>query len=137
MSRRAKKKQILKLAEEVCYKRDIGEPYEGAMRKFQEKVPYPNVEELFFSDKGPEYIAKRAMNYKNIKPGDLSRDELIELVKKIINNPGVSEHQADLWIQILEDAVVDPEITNYIFWEDGLTPEEIVDKALSYKPIVL
>ena len=77
------------------------------------------------------------MSYKNIKHGVLSRDELINLVKRIQNNEADEEYKADQLIQIVEDAVVDPYITDYIFFEDELTAEQIVDKALSYKPIIL
>ena len=36
----------------------------------------------------------------------------------------------------LKRGVTDPHITDYIFFDD-LTPEEVADKALSYKPIML
>ena len=32
--------------------------------------------------------------------------------------------------------VIDPEVSNYIFYEEN-TPEEVIDKALAYKPIIL
>lgn len=65
----------------------------------------------------------------------LTREELIELVRKIINCEG-TEAQVDEMIAVLQQNVSDPEVTDYIFWEDN-TPEEVVDKALAYKPIVL
>ena len=37
---------------------------------------------------------------------------------------------------LLEKGVLDPYVTDYIFYDD-LTPEEIADKALAYKPIEL
>ena len=39
-------------------------------------------------------------------------------------------------IELLEQNVTDPEVTNYIFYEEN-TPEEVVDKALAYRPIIL
>lgn len=39
-------------------------------------------------------------------------------------------------LELLKKNVPDPRISNYIFY-DELTPEQIVDKALSYKPIQL
>lgn len=39
-------------------------------------------------------------------------------------------------IELLEKNVIDPDVTNYIFYEEN-TPEEVVDKAMAYKPIVL
>lgn len=65
----------------------------------------------------------------------LSRDEIIALVSKIKAAEG-SEAEMDAMIAQLRSGVTDPEITNYIFF-DELTPEEIADKALAYKPICL
>lgn len=65
----------------------------------------------------------------------MSREELIELVKKIMKCEG-TEEEVDNMIDILEKNVIDPEVTNYIFYEEN-TPEEVVDKALEYKPIIL
>ena len=47
-----------------------------------------------------------------------------------------SEAESDKDLMLLEKGVLDPNISGYIFWDD-LTPEEIADKALSYKPIQL
>lgn len=65
-----------------------------------------------------------------------TREQIIETVKRIQACKYASEAEADGDILLLEKGVLDPEISNYIFW-DNLTPEEIADKALSYKPIQL
>lgn len=65
-----------------------------------------------------------------------TREQIIETVKRIQACKYASEAEADRDILLLEKGVLDPEISNYIFW-DNLTPEEIADKALSYKPIRL
>jgi len=65
----------------------------------------------------------------------MSREELNELVEKIMKCEG-TEEEVDNMIDILEKNVIDPEVTNYIFYEEN-TPEEVVDKALAYKPIIL
>lgn len=65
----------------------------------------------------------------------LTREELISLVETIMKCQG-SEEEIDEMIKLLEKNVVDPEVTNYIFYEEN-TPEEVVDKALAYKPILL
>ena len=65
----------------------------------------------------------------------MSREELIELVEKIMKCEG-SEEEVDNMIYVLKKNVIDPEVTKYIFYEEN-TPEEVVDKALAYKPIVL
>ncbi|GIP24392.1 MULTISPECIES: bacteriocin immunity protein [Paenibacillus] len=67
----------------------------------------------------------------------LSRDELIILVRKIMNCEG-TEHEIDEMMNLLVRNVPDPNVSNLIFWSDiEYSPEEIVDKAMSYKPIIL
>lgn len=65
----------------------------------------------------------------------MSKEELIELVEKIMKCEG-TEEEVDNMIDVLEKNVIDPEVTNYIFYEEN-TPEEVVEKALAYKPIIL
>jgi len=66
----------------------------------------------------------------------LSREELIKLVEKIINCEGTEEEIDDM-IHLLEKNVPHPEVNDLVFWGDDKTPEEIVDIALDYKPIIL
>ena len=67
----------------------------------------------------------------------LSRLELIELVEKIMKSNG-AEEEIDNMIEELERNVPHPEVSDLIFWnEEELTPEQIVDIALAYKPIQL
>ncbi|SKA06308.1 hypothetical protein SAMN04488128_102546 [Chitinophaga eiseniae] len=65
----------------------------------------------------------------------MTRSELINIVRKIANAEG-SEKEQDRLLDLLMQNVPDPDVANYIFCDD-LTPEEIVDKALAYKPIQL
>ena len=65
----------------------------------------------------------------------MSREDLINLVDKIMKCEG-TEDEVDEMIDLLERNVLDPEVTNYIYYENN-TPEEVVDKALAYKPIYL
>ena len=65
----------------------------------------------------------------------MSKEELIELVEKIMKCEG-TEEEVDNMIDVLKKNVIDPEVTNYIFYEEN-TPEEVVEKALAYKPIIL
>lgn len=68
---------------------------------------------------------------------ELSRLELIELVEKIMKSNG-AEEEIDNMIEELERNVPHPEVSDLIFWnEEELTPEQIVDIALAYKPIQL
>lgn len=67
----------------------------------------------------------------------LSRQELIALVTKIVNAEG-TEEELDQWLEMVMRQVPHPQVSDLIFWHGPeLTPEEIVDAALSYQPIVL
>lgn len=64
------------------------------------------------------------------------REELIALVKEIVNVENKTEKEIDKLLEILQQNVPDPEVSNLIYYNE-LAPEEIVDKALSYKAINL
>jgi len=67
----------------------------------------------------------------------LSREELVKLVAAIMNGEG-TEEEIDNMIHLLRRNVPDPSVSNLIFWNDEeLSPEEIVDIALNYQPIIL
>jgi hypothetical protein len=72
----------------------------------------------------------------------LNRAELIELVAKLLRAEGTQEETLE-WIRLVEHNVPDPHVQNFIYWSnkyglgDDPSAEEIVDKALSYKPIAL
>lgn len=66
----------------------------------------------------------------------LSKEEIVKLIKEIIDIENKSEEEIDMLIEKLEQGVLDPAITTYIYWSD-MTPEEIADKALEYKVIYL
>ncbi len=69
--------------------------------------------------------------------GTLSREELIDPVRRIVATQG-SQEEIDTCIRLLERSVPDPQVTNYIFYSTpAMAPEEIVDRALSYRPISL
>lgn len=67
----------------------------------------------------------------------LTEDQLIELVRKIKNCEG-TEEEIDEWQLLLQRNVPDPEMSDLIFYSDeNLSPEEIVERAMSYRPIPL
>lgn len=66
----------------------------------------------------------------------MSREEIIDLIKEIIDVSGKTEEQIDSLLEKLENGVTDPQISDYIFYSD-MTAEEIADKVLNYKPILL
>ena len=68
----------------------------------------------------------------------MKRRQLIALVNKIIEANGTEEEIEEL-IDLFLNNVPDPNADAYIFDSEyeKLTPEEIVDKALDYKPFLL
>ncbi len=70
---------------------------------------------------------------------ELSRDELIKLVTRLMNpQPGEKDEEHERLAAEIAAAVPDPRIIDYIFQDaTPKTPEEIVDKALAYRPIEL
>jgi hypothetical protein len=67
----------------------------------------------------------------------LSRDQLVELVRRIMNAEG-TEDEIDAWQDLLERNVLDPNVSDLIFYPDReMTAEEIVERALNYKAIRL
>jgi hypothetical protein len=80
--------------------------------------------------------------------GEMSRLELIQLGKKIVGCLG-SEEEVDQMINTFNDNVPYPNGANLFFYPENYnarrdniseykpTVEEVVDKALSYKPIQL
>ena len=69
----------------------------------------------------------------------MTREELIELARKIRFAEGDSEREMDQNIDLFLNNVPDPNATKYFYSKEfeGMTLEQIVDKALSYKPIQL
>ena len=66
----------------------------------------------------------------------LLRDEIIEKINQILDVENHSEKEIYDLHEKLKNGVIDTNISDYIYY-DELTPEEIADKALSYKPIYL
>ncbi len=65
-----------------------------------------------------------------------SKEQIIDLINQILDVENHSEEEINSFVDKLKNGVIDPNISDYIFW-DNLTPEQIADKALSYKPICL
>lgn len=68
----------------------------------------------------------------------LNKQDLIDLVNKIINVEFYTEQEGDKLIDLFERNVPHPEVVTLIYHhKPELTAEEIVEKALSYKPIIM
>ena len=76
----------------------------------------------------PKYHFGRGEHY-------VGRLYLIKLIDQLRNFEGSEEDEA-VFFEKLENLVTDPNISDYIYWTN-MSSEEIADKVLSYKPIIL
>jgi ATP-dependent Clp protease adapter protein ClpS len=67
-----------------------------------------------------------------------TKAKLIELARKIMESEG-DEDEIDNWMLELKASVQHPAVSDLIFYpeNDDVTPEEIVEEVLSYKPLSL
>lgn len=67
----------------------------------------------------------------------MNRDDLVSLVTAIMEARG-SEQEVDEMLNQLERSVPDPNVSDLIYYSDPeLTPEQVVEAALRYKPFAL
>ena len=65
----------------------------------------------------------------------MSKEDLVRLVTKIMNTEG-SEAEIDEYVGIVNREVPHPEWMTLAFYDDrNLTPQQVVEEALAYKPL--
>ena len=68
----------------------------------------------------------------------MEKGELIKVVERLQTGDYSSEKEGDELLQLLKRNVICPEMSDLIFWHNPELPaEEIIEEALSYKPIPL
>ncbi|MDX3232561.1 e9imm peptide [Streptomyces sp. ME19-01-6] len=71
----------------------------------------------------------------------MSHAEAAALVQRIMDSDYASDMEADSWLERLARALACPSgyISDLIFWPPGreLSADEVVDRALAYRPIAL
>ena len=76
-----------------------------------------------------------------MRAGAIGRAEAVALVQRIMDADCASEEEADSWLERLETALACPagHVSNLIFWppERELSAEEVVEQAVTYRPIAL
>jgi hypothetical protein len=108
-------------------------PDDKLITELQSLVTFPDVGDLFYIDRDYEYISNRIIDYENRKKDNLSKKELIDMVTKIID-VSEKEYEIDNLLLIVENAVKNKDISDYIYYSDeDLTAEQIIEKALSSK----
>ncbi|MCX5014964.1 bacteriocin immunity protein [Streptomyces sp. NBC_00555] len=72
---------------------------------------------------------------------EMSREEAVALVQRIMDAEYADEGEADGWLDMLDRALTCPSgyVTDLIFWPEGreLSAADVVDLALAYRPIAL
>lgn len=70
-----------------------------------------------------------------------SRSEAVTLVRRIMQADGASEDEMDDWLASLDSVLACPSgyVSDLVFWppDRELSAEEVVDRALAYRPIAL
>jgi hypothetical protein len=67
----------------------------------------------------------------------LSREGMVILVERLQSGAG-DDDQVAAWLAALERSIPNPHISDLIFYsEKALTAEQIVDRALEYRPFAL
>ncbi|GAB3870855.1 hypothetical protein GCM10029964_006120 [Kibdelosporangium lantanae] len=62
---------------------------------------------------------------------------MITLIERLIRGEG-TEAEAGEWLDQLARSIPNPHVSDLIFWSDEpLTAEEILDRAMEYRPIRL
>ncbi len=72
----------------------------------------------------------------------MSRAEAVVLVQRIMDADYDSEDEVDIWLDLLDQALVCPtgHVSGLIFWpppDRELSADEVVAQALAYRPIPL
>ncbi|MFN3823497.1 MAG: bacteriocin immunity protein [Pseudorhodobacter sp.] len=68
--------------------------------------------------------------------------EALALLRRFFDDPDLTEAETDALFSRLTDLSPDPAITDLVFWPpadagDLSAPEQIIEKAFSYRPILL
>ncbi|MED4532565.1 hypothetical protein ABET51_09185 [Metabacillus fastidiosus] len=123
--------RIRKLVQEIRKKTYLLEPADTLITELQSLVTFPDVGNLFYTDQDHEYISNRIIDYENRKKDNLSKKDLTDMVTKILEASG-KEYEIENLLLIVENAVKNPDIPDYIYYSDeDLTAEQIIEKAVS------
>jgi hypothetical protein len=72
---------------------------------------------------------------------EMSRNEAVALVQRIMDADYASEEEADGWLDMLDRALACPtgHVSDLVFWppERDLSAAEVVDQSLAYRLIAL
>lgn len=117
-----------------------GEPADSAISGFNAETghDYDAVQFLtYWTSRNVEDFALEAARPARPKVANISRDELIEIVRRI----QAADDDIDYYVLLLVTNVLHPRVTDLIFWPPpelvDASTAAIVDAALNYRPIGL
>ncbi|MEV4331920.1 hypothetical protein AB0K02_15530 [Streptomyces sp. NPDC049597] len=89
----------------------------------------------YWESRDLEDVAREAARPARPRVADITRDELVEIVRRIL----AGDPETDYYLVLLEANVLHPRVTGLIFHpqDDNASAEEIIDEALKYRPIAL
>lgn len=116
------------------------EPADAAIAAFNAESGHDYTADDFLTyweSRDVEEFSLEAARPPRPKVPDVTRDELIEIVRRIL----AADDDMDYYVLLLETNVQHPRVSGLIFWPPpelvNASPESIVDAALSYRPIAL
>lgn len=132
--------QLRAAIEEIARLLEDGEPPDAAIGAFNADTGHCYAAEHFLTyweSRDLEAFVLEAARPSRPQVPDITRDELIEIVRRIL----AAEDTSDYYVLLLTTNVQHPRVTDLIFWPPpelvDASPESIVDAALSYQPIAL
>ncbi|MFD9818575.1 hypothetical protein [Streptomyces violascens] len=91
----------------------------------------------YWGSRDVEQFAKEAARPARPAVADITRDELVEIVRRIL----AADPESDYYLLLLGTTVLYPRVSDLIYYPpEGLrdaSAEQIVDEALKYRPIAL
>ncbi|GAA2599774.1 hypothetical protein GCM10010399_33200 [Dactylosporangium fulvum] len=117
-----------------------GESADAAIAAFNAETGHDYTADNFrtyWTSRDVEDFALEAARPARPKTANVTRDELIEIVRRI----KAADDDTDYYVLLLETNVLHPRVANLIFYPPpelaDASAETIVDAALSYRPVAL
>ncbi|GID97609.1 hypothetical protein ACFQFC_23855 [Amorphoplanes digitatis] len=132
--------QLRAAIEDIAQLLECGEPADAAIATFNADTGHSyNAEHFltYWESRDVEDFALEAARPSRPKVPDITRDELVEIVRRIL----AAEDASDYYLLLLTTNVPHPRVGDLIFRPPpdlvDAPPERIVDTALSYQSITL
>ena len=127
------KELIEKIYNEGLFEYESSQEKSEEMIKLEQITRYKNVNELFFSDLGPNYVYNTIVLYEDIISENITAEEYVDMIDTLINKlDDINEYELDLKCKFLGEhlGININEVFDIIFElsEDGYSAKEIYNK---------